>query len=146
MIGMIVALVLGSCGGGDRAGEPPGAPSGASTVVTTAAVPPEEPPTTAEATTTSATGGDRTLECGQVAFTPASEDAASNITAQGVTCTVARELVEDAGRRTSATGPDRVDVGGYSCRRTASESDPLPVSSYRCERDGGDAVITFERS
>ena len=86
-----------------------------------------------------------TMNCGMVAFTPDSEDAASDITVTtGTTCDEARAFVEVAGRQTSAIGPDQVDVEGYRCVRTESQDDPLPTSTYRCTKGG--TVITFVRS
>ena len=97
--------------------------------------------TTTEAPTTTAAV---TLACGQVAFAPNSEDAASDIEATGLTCDEAKAFVELAGRETSSGGPEEVDVDGWHCERTASEEDPLPQSSYACTK--GSLRVTFVRS
>lgn len=86
-----------------------------------------------------------TMHCGQVAFTPNSEDAAGDITVTtGTSCDEARAFVEVAGRQTSSGGPDGVDVDGFRCVRTASADEPLPTSTYRCTR--GATIVTFVRS
>jgi hypothetical protein len=85
-----------------------------------------------------------TLRCGMVGFTPNSEDAASEITATGLSCNEAEAFVRVAGERTSSGGPDRLDVSGYRCVRTGSEQDPLPLSRYECTN--GDKKVTFVRS
>ena len=99
--------------------------------------------TTASAPATS-TSRSSTLRCKMVGFTPNSEDAASEITATGLSCDEAEAFVRVAGERTSSGGPDRVDVSGYRCVRTGSEQDPLPLSRYECTN--GDKKVTFVRS
>lgn len=106
--------------------------------------------TTLTATTTSTRTGRPTtttavtLRCNTVAFTPNSEDAASDITATGVSCAEAESFVRVAGRQTSSGGPQMVDVSGYHCVRTRSEEDPLPRAFYECVN--GPRKITFVRS
>lgn len=85
-----------------------------------------------------------TLRCETVGFTPNSEDAASEITATGLSCDEAEAFVRIAGARTSSGGPDRLDVSGYRCVRTGSEQDPLPLSRYECTN--GNKNISFVRS
>ena len=85
-----------------------------------------------------------TLRCETVGFTPNSEDAASEITATGLSCDEAEAFVRVAGERTSSGGPDRLDVAGYRCVRTGNEQDPLPVSRYECTN--GDKKVRFVRS
>ena len=99
--------------------------------------------TTASAPATN-TSRSSTLRCKMVGFTPNSEDAASEITATGLSCDEAEAFVRVAGERTSSGGPDRVDVSGYRCVRTGSEQDPLPLSRYECTN--GDKKVTFVRS
>ena len=101
--------------------------------------------TTATAPATNTTSApSATLRCGMVGFTPNSEDAASEITATGLSCDEAEAFVRVAGERTSSGGPDRLDVSGYRCVRTGSEQDPLPLSRYECTN--GDKKVTFVRS
>ena len=85
-----------------------------------------------------------TLRCETVGFTPNSEDAASEITATGLSCDEAEAFVRVAGTRTSSGGPDQLEVSGYRCVRTGSEEDPLPVSHYECTN--GAKKVTFLRS
>ena len=106
----------------------------------------EAPPdasVTAPPTNTSA-APPATLRCETVGFTPNSEDAASEITAAGLSCDEAEAFVRIAGERTSSGGPDRLDVSGYRCVRTDTEQDPLPLSRYECTN--GDKTVTFVRS
>ena len=79
-----------------------------------------------------------------VGFTPNSEDAASEITATGLSCGEATAFVRVAGEQTSSGGPDSLEVEGYRCRRTGSEQDPLPLSRYECTN--GERKVTFTRS
>lgn len=92
--------------------------------------------------TTATSGG--TATCQTIAFTPNSEDAASSVTATGLSCQEAEDFVRVAGRRTSSGGPSSVNVDGYRCVLTRSEQDPLPRAFYECT-DGGKKV-TFVRS
>ena len=135
-----LALVVAAACGDDPtptgAGSKP--PPDASTSITQ---PSSNTTVTAAATNTSSI---RTLRCGMVGFTPNSEDAASEITATGLSCDEAEAFVRVAGERTSSGGPDRLDVSGYRCVRTSSEQDPLPLSRYECTN--GHKNVTFVRS
>lgn len=134
----VLALAFAACGDDDDEEV-----SAASTTTTAAA-----------GTTTTGAGGGATTEttggapdgsrCGTVGFTPNSEDAASDITATGLSCDEARAFVEVAGTRTSAGGPQQVTVDGYRCVATHTERDPLPQALYECEN--GDRRVTFVRS
>lgn len=129
-----VVVVSAACGDGD---DEPAAASTTTTTTTTAS-------TTAITTTTTTSTAAIQRNCGQVGFTPNSEDVAGDITAAGVTCDEALEFVEVAGRRTSSGGPPSVDVEGWRCVVTYSTEDPLPRSDYRCTK--GSATVTFGRS
>ncbi|HEX2047465.1 MAG TPA: superoxide dismutase family protein [Acidimicrobiales bacterium] len=94
--------------------------------------------------TTRATGAAMTLDCQTVAFTPNSEDAASQVKATGVTCAEAEAFVRVAGRRTSSGGPQSLSVEGYRCVLTRSVQDPIPQASYECTN--GARKITFVRT
>lgn len=93
-------------------------------------------------TTTTAPAGTRS--CETIAFTPNSEDAASSVTATGLSCEEAEAFVRVAGRRTSSGGPSSVSVDGYRCVLTRSVQDPLPQAFYECT--SGDKKVTFVRS
>jgi hypothetical protein len=130
-----LALALVSCG--DGSDDPPAAPP------TTAATASPTIPATASTATTRTTAA-TTRECETVAFTPNSEDAASDVRATGLPCDEAEAFVRQAGMVTSSGGPQEVDVDGYHCVRTDSAQDPLPRSFYECT--DGSKKITFVRS
>ncbi|MDQ4132093.1 MAG: hypothetical protein M3179_02550 [Actinomycetota bacterium] len=90
------------------------------------------------------TAAPRTLDCGTVAFTPQSEDAASQIKATGLSCAEAQSVVRVVGEQTSAGGPAALDAQGYHCVRTGGQEDPLPQAFYECTK--GSQKITFVRS
>ena len=132
-----LALVLTAACGDDPT--PSGARSTSSSEVSTSST--TDPPVSAPTTNTSQP---TTLQCGMVGFTPNSEDAASQITATGLSCDEAEAFVRVAGERTSSGGPDSLEVSGYRCVRTSSEQEPLPVSRYECTN--GSKKVTFTRS
>jgi Cu-Zn family superoxide dismutase len=98
--------------------------------------------TRAGSTTTARAAG--TLNCQTIAFTPNSEDAASSVTATGLSCAEAEAFVRIAGRQTSSGGPAQVTVEGYRCVRVRSVQDPLPQAFYECT--SGTKKVTFTRS
>lgn len=120
MLALAVAMALVGCGGGEN----DGAAGGAGSTV------PSSAPTR--------------LDCQPIAFTPNSEDAASSVTATGLTCAEAEAFVRLAGRRTSSGGPAQVDVEGFRCVRVRSVVDPLPQAFYECT--SGARTVTFTRS
>lgn len=137
-----LGLVLTACGDDT-------APGSAGGTTTTLADPATTGPTAADPTTT--TSGARTAttqpvtsRCQTVGFTPNSEDAASDVTATGLSCADAEAFVRVAGTRTSSGGPQEVEVSGYRCVRTRSEEDPLPRAFYECT--SGSKKVTFVRS
>ena len=140
----MVSLALVSCG--DEAEQVPATDS--TTVAPTSVVTTTPAPTTTTTTITITTSTTSTpagvLECTTVAFTPNSEDAASDITATGLSCDEAESFVRRAGMQTSSGGPEEVDVDGFHCIRTSSQQDPLPRSSYECMN--GPKTVTFVRS
>jgi hypothetical protein len=138
-----VALAFGACGDD----EPTVTATTSSSVATATTV----PTTTAApgATTTTLRAGVTTTapvtsSCATVGFTPNSEDAASSVTATGLSCAEAEAFVRVAGTQTSSGGPQAVDVEGYQCVATASTQDPLPTTSYSCTN--GPKKVTFVRS
>lgn len=126
------------------------------TVATTMPMPPTtsttvEPITTSTRVATTPTtpgGGGATTpaaqRCASIAFTPDSEDVASDITASGLSCAEAESFVRVAGEQTSSGGPAEVDVAGYHCVLTQREQDPLPQASYRCVN--GPRTVMFVRT
>ena len=127
--GLVVAMavVMGACGEADQ-------PSSATTSTSTATT----------STSTSTSSSTTRQSCETVAFTPQSEDAASQVTATGLSCEEAEAFVRVAGARTSSGGPSSVRVDGYRCVLTESRDDPLPQASYECRNDS--KVVTFVRS
>ena len=80
----------------------------------------------------------RTKSCGQVAFTPNSDDVASNIRATGLTCGLARDFVRDSAGRPGER------FRGFRCVRTRVDNpEGLPYTRYRCVGDGD--VIRWRR-
>ena len=80
----------------------------------------------------------RTRSCGQVAFTPDSDDVAANIRATGLTCGLARDFVRDSSGRPGER------FRGFRCESTAVENpEELPYARYRCVGDGD--VIRWRR-
>ncbi len=85
-----------------------------------------------------------TLDCPSVGFTPNTEDAATSVTATGLSCAEAETFVRAAGARTSSGGPARVDVNGYRCVRVRTVREPIPQAFYECTN--GAKKVTFVRT
>ena len=80
----------------------------------------------------------KTRACGQVGFTPDSEDMAADIRATGITCGIARDFVRDSSGRPGER------FRGFRCRSTeVDRTDALPYTRYRCVADGD--VIRWRR-
>ena len=80
--------------------------------------------------------------CGNVVFTPASEDGAFDIRARDTSCRTARRVAR-ASRTRDVTGPYRYRARGFRCRgRRVDEG--LPQVRWRCTRRS--ALVTFTRS
>lgn len=137
----MLGCMLSSCG--DDPGPGSAGVTTSSLASTTTTQPPSELTSTTLATST-ATTTPVTLRCATVGFTPNSEDAASDVTATGLSCRDAEAFVRIAGARTSSGGPAELDVSGYHCVRTRSEQDPLPQAFYECT--SGPKKVTFVRS
>jgi Cu-Zn family superoxide dismutase len=118
-----------------------GVVGGGGATATTAA--PASTTTTRAGSTTTARAA-ATLNCQTVGFTPNSEDAASSVTATGLSCAEAEVFVRIAGRQTSSGGPAQVTVEGYNCVRVRSVQEPLPQAFYECT--SGTKKVTFTRS
>jgi hypothetical protein len=76
-----------------------------------------------------ATAGGAVRHCGEIAFTPQSDDMVSDIRADGVTCTAARRFI----RAVDGNAPRR--FRGYRCTRKALDT-ALPSWRFRCTTDG----------
>lgn len=136
---LITVLVLATAACGNDSDE-----AGGTTTTTGATATTGRP---SASTTTSGNGPAvpvETSRCPTIGFTPNSEDAASEITATGLSCAEAEDLVQAAGRQTSSGGPPQLDVSGYHCVRTGTEEDPLPRAFYECVN--GSKTVTFVRS
>jgi hypothetical protein len=83
--------------------------------------------------------------CGQVGFEENTDNVASNIEAQGVSCEDARALVEASNSPDTRATPDGepFDLNGFTCTITTTE-EGLPIARYSCT--AGDATVTWERS
>lgn len=138
MCSIAMAATLGACG------DDADVDSGTTTTSEITSTSTSSSSTATTGATSTSTGSGATLDCGTVGFTPASEDAASQIKATGVSCEDARAFVQAAGARTSSGGPPQVTVNGYRCVLTSSVEDPLPVANYECT--DGSKKITFARS
>lgn len=68
-------------------------------------------------------------DCGDIAFTPNSDDMASGVAAKGVTCKYARGFVR------AAEGTPGARFRGFSCTRTARDT-ALPSWRHRCTEGG----------
>lgn len=85
-----------------------------------------------------ADGISTTRSCASVGFTPNSDDLATNIRAQGVTCRFARKYVRDS------EGQPGERFRGFTCAKVAVDApEGLPYRRYRCQR--GDDVIRWRR-
>ena len=132
-------IACGVVGGGPTPSTLPGA---SDTTSTTAEAPGSTTTTRAGSTTTARAAA--TLNCQTIGFTPNSEDAASSVTATGLSCAEAEAFVRIAGRQTSSGGPAQVTVEGYNCVRVRSVQEPLPQAFYECT--SGTKKVTFTRS
>jgi Cu-Zn family superoxide dismutase len=130
-------IACGVVGGGSTASTAP------VTGDTTSTTSPASTTTTRAGATTTARAA-ATLNCQTIGFTPNSEDAASSVTATGLSCAEAEAFVRIAGRQTSSGGPAQVTVEGYRCVRVRSVQDPLPQAFYECTN--GAKKVTFTRS
>ena len=132
-------IACGVVGGGAT---PSTSPFTSDTTSTTTAAGGATTTTRAGATTTARAAA--TLDCQTIAFTPASEDAASSVKATGLSCAEAEAFVRIAGRQTSSGGPAQVTVEGYRCVRVRSTQEPIPQAFYECT--SGAKKVTFTRT
>ena len=84
-----------------------------------------------------------TRQCGQISFTPNSDDGIFHIRAKGVGCRTARRVARAARPLKIVGGSRRYGSRGFTCRGTFDD-EGLPTVRWRCTR--AKAVIRFERS
>lgn len=97
---------------------------------------------TSTTSTTSAT--QTTQRCGNVGFTPNSDDVASDIVATGLSCAEAEAVVRVVAAPLSATGPARSEGAGFTCVLTGRSTEALESATYECT--SGTRRITFRRT
>ena len=88
-------------------------------------------------------GAAGTRSCGQIGFTPNSDDGIFSIRARGVGCTTARRVARAARPLKIVDGARRYRSRGFTCRGRFDD-EGLPRVRWRCTRRT--AVITFQRS
>ena len=81
--------------------------------------------------------------CGDVGFTPQTDDGAFNIVATGVSCERARRVAAITRNRRYAD-PLSYEADGFSCTGARVPNDGLPGVNWRCTRSGD--TITFTRN
>lgn len=81
--------------------------------------------------------------CGDVGFTPQTDDGAFNIVATGVSCERARRVATMTRNRRYAD-PLSYEADGFSCTGTRVPNEGLPGVDWRCTRNGD--TITFTRN
>ncbi len=138
-----VILALGACADdGEPAAGPTTSSSVAPATTTTTAATPATTSTTPQASFT--TTALVTSNCALVGFTPNTDDAAGSVTATGLSCAEAEAFVRVVGPSTGPLGTEPVDVEGYHCVVTATETEHLPAATYKCTN--GPKTITFVRT
>lgn len=120
----LLAAAVAGCGGDDSGSvtAPPVTPAGTGT--------------TAAPTTATATGPQ---DCGQVVFTPNSDNGAFAVQATGVSCETARAVAAAAENRSGSYAAE-----GFDCKGIADETAALASTAWTCTNDG--ARITFATS
>lgn len=83
------------------------------------------------------------VDCGDVGFTPHTDDGAFDIAATGVSCERARRVATRTRTRRDAD-PLSYEADGFSCTGTRISGDGLPGVAWRCTRNGN--TITFTRN
>ncbi len=88
---------------------------------------------------------DRPKRCPDVAFSPNSDNLASDVVAYGVSCEEAHKVIRKAGPSTGpVNGASRLTVEGFECLRTGQDLSALPEASYECST--GQRRNTFTRT
>ena len=133
LVAVVLVLAVGCEGSSENEDGQGGEPDTTVSVATS----PTSPNTTTVTTTA-------TASCQTIAFTPNSEDAASSVTATGLSCAEAEAFVRVAGQRTSSGGPQQVTVDGFRCVAVRTVQEPIPRAFYECTSDS--KKVTFVRS
>lgn len=81
--------------------------------------------------------------CGEIVFTPRSEDGVYAIRATNTSCPVARRVARAVRPLSITRGPYSYRVAGYRCRGTLDDVS-LPVVAWRCTKRH--ARVTFTRA
>ena len=82
--------------------------------------------------------------CGNVGFTPDSDDVASSVVAWNMACPEAEALVAKVGQPLGFDGPATAEADGFRCVRTGQEERALPMAFYECTN--GARRVTFTRT
>lgn len=87
----------------------------------------------------------RPIVCGDIAFSPNSDDMATNIVATGVSCAEATDLVRTVrGQHNFVDGPRAFTAAGWGCTVSTDTASPMPVGHYRCSR--GDSSVSWDKT
>jgi hypothetical protein len=81
--------------------------------------------------------------CGQIGFTPNTEDGVFEIRATRVSCKTARAVARRARDTGVTNGPRRYRARGFRCRGRFDDT-TLPMVHWTCRRNS--ARVTFDRS
>jgi len=82
--------------------------------------------------------------CGNVSFTPNSDNVASGIVAVNMPCSEAKALVRKVGPPLGFNGDATAQADGFRCVRTSREDVTLPMATYQCIK--GTKKVTFTRT
>jgi hypothetical protein len=107
--------------------------------------PPETTSSGGPDTRTSTAPAPSPTACDDIAFTPASDDMATDIVATGVSCAEATDLVRTvAGEHNFYSGPRSFTASGWACTVATGTAAPLPVGRYACAL--GEEEVTWTKS
>jgi hypothetical protein len=137
--------------GSDDSGEPDAPPPDPSSDEPSPAEPstpetstPSSPGTTTSGASTTTTSTPTSVGCGDIVFSPSSDEMATGIVATGVTCTEATALVRTVrDQHNFVSGPRSFTAAGWACT-VVTEDVSIPVGHYSCAR--GDAEVTWDRT
>ena len=88
-----------------------------------------------------------TAQCADIAFTPNSENMASDLVAFNMGCAEAEALVRKVGPQVrSVGGPARLEVDGFVCVRTAQDDGARGIPSADFECTSGAKRVRFHRT
>jgi hypothetical protein len=102
-------------------------------------------------TVTSTTGAKPTsattaaLQCEKIGFTANSDDVATEITATGIDCQEAGQLIRAVHTgQNPVSGSPTLDIDGFRCTVAEQPDDPLPATTFDCRR--GDERVTWKKT